>query len=260
MKFKKISIAVSLIAVAAAAGAFTLSGSLGLKKADSVQAPIAADETVNGMPTAASSTPPAALKLDQEIGSLSIEFRNGQTRLTDTDRLRLDSFSTSLQGEVAYEVHGKEPRRLSGERARGIAFERAFEARAYLAGKGVDPSTGRIFFHTKAPDLTPGVEVKHAEMDGAQANMKPGVTAKPGAAIKPVKVAASDFQIITLASLLNRTTHPLNPAAVMASHLGNSYASGMIALGGGSGTGLIERNASPAVATFSTLAMLAQRG
>jgi hypothetical protein len=261
MKLKKISIAVSLIAVAAAAGAFTLSSSLGLKKGDAVQALIAADETLTGTPETASSASPSALKLDREIGSLSIEFRNGQTRLTEADRLRLDGFLTSLQGEVPYEIHGKEPRRLSGERARGIAFERAFEARAYLAEKGVDPSTGRIFFHTKAPNLTPGVEIKRAEIDGAQASRKQDASMKVGAAAKPVKVVASDLQIFALASMLNRGTHQLNPAAVMASHLGG-FATDILAMGGTSAerADLNGRSENQAVATFSTLAMLAKRG
>lgn len=149
---KKIVVACSVIAFSAVA--YAVSQTLLASGIGVATAPIAT-ATPDVDPGVAS----AALKMDATLSSVQLAFKSGSALLDDSARAELDRIASAAREADAHEIHGKEPRQGNFERARSLAFNRAFAARMYLSEQGVDPKRGRIKFHTLGADLTPGVEV-----------------------------------------------------------------------------------------------------
>ena len=149
---KKLVVACSVIAFSAVA--YAVSQTLMASGVGVAAAPIAsASPDID--PAAAS----ASLKMDATLSSVQLAFKSGSALLDDKARSELDRIASTAREAEAHEIHGKEPRHGNFERARSLAFNRAFAARMYLSEQGVDPKRGRIKFHTLGADLTPGVDV-----------------------------------------------------------------------------------------------------
>ena len=160
---KKLWVGASVIACSALALAVTRSLLLpGNDAATAATAPTSAP---------AVAPPAAALKMDSTLSSVQLVFKRGSFLLDANARSELDRIAANARAAAFHEIHGKEPRNGSFDRARSLAFNRAFAARMYLADQGVDPKRGRIKFHTLGADLRPGVEVVLADRQQSQASI-----------------------------------------------------------------------------------------